>query len=430
MAVNSEIARKSMDPGRSFDPFADNYLGDPYAFYGPLREQAPVFYSENLGYWIVTRYDDVKECFRDQSRFSAAITLNQLKPLSQQAITAIVEGGAVPGLALVNEDPPVHSERRRRLMPAFTPQKIKALESRIREYCKAYVDRFVTRGYADLVADFTWEIPALVIFNFTGVPNEEVEICKSYATSYALFNWGFPSDEDQLRLSARLAEYWRYAKMHVERLRKNLGEDFISEMIRGQLEDPKLFDDNYLVWMMMNFTFAGHETTTAASANMFRSLLENRSQWDEICADSSLIPNAVEECLRYASSVIAWRRLTKAPVDIGGVSVPADAKLLILSGSANHDERHFVSGDELDIHRKTASQHVSFGFGAHLCMGAPLARLEMKIMLEEVSRRLPHMRLVAGQSFVFSANTSFRGPKKVLVSWDPTLNPIPEDRRI
>jgi cytochrome P450 len=428
VSTQQTAATSGMAQSPVFDPFADNYLQDPYEFFGPLREQFPAFYSEKLGYWVIARHGDVKECFRDQERFSAAIALTQLKPLTQPSLDKLIAAGVIPGPTLVNEEPPDHAERRKRLIVAFTPQKMRALEPKIRQLCQEYVDRFVKVGHADLVADLTWQIPALAIFNFTGVPDDEVETCKRYSTSYALFNWGFPPDAEQLRLSTIMSEYWGYAKMHVDRLSRKLGDDFISELIRAHHENPGLFDESYVVRMMLNFTFAGHETTTAASANMFRALLENRDQWDGVCADPSLIPNAVEECLRFSTSVIAWRRETKVAVDVGGVNIPAGEKLLILSGSANRDHAEFEHGDELDIRRKGANRHLGFGFGAHPCMGAPLARLEMQIMLEEISRRLPHMKLIADQTWSYSPNTSFRGPKNLLVEWDPKRNPRPEDR--
>jgi hypothetical protein len=179
---------------------------------------------------------------------------------------------------------------------------------------------------------------------------------------------------------------------------------------------------------MMNFLFAGHETTTNATANGMRALLENTEQWHALCADPSLAGNAVEEVLRHSSSVIAWRREAVRDAVIGGVAIPAGSKVLAVTGSANHDESVFPSPETFDITRANARKHFAFGVGRHLCLGAPLARVEMQIFLEELSRRLPHMRLVAGQTFSYSPNTSFRGPDQLLVEWDPQLNPLDGDR--
>ena len=149
--------------------------------------------------------------------------------------------------------------------------------------------------------------------------------------------------------------------------------------------------------------------------NATRRLLTERHAWEEICRDPSLIPNAVEEVLRFDSSVIAWRRKTTEAVEIGGVPVPADANLLLLLGSANRDPAVFEAPDRFDIHRQNAKEHLSLGHGAHYCLGAPLVRLEARVVLEELSTRLPGLRLVPGQRLRFQPNTTFRGPLTLLV---------------
>jgi cytochrome P450 len=164
--------------------------------------------------------------------------------------------------------------------------------------------------------------------------------------------------------------------------------------------------------------FAGHETTTGLIGNAMRRLLAERHAWEEICRDPSLIPNAIEEALRFDTSVIAWRRKTTQEVEIGGVPVPADTDLLLLLGSANRDPAVFEDPDRFDIHRRNAKEHLSFGQGVHYCLGAPLARLEARVVLEELSVRLPSLRLVPGQTLRFQPNTSFRGPLALLVEWD------------
>jgi cytochrome P450 len=146
--------------------------------------------------------------------------------------------------------------------------------------------------------------------------------------------------------------------------------------------------------------------------------LTHRQAWEEICHDSSLIPNALEEVRRFDSSVIVWRRKTTQAVEIGGVPVPAGANLLLLLGSANRDPAVFEDAECFDIHRPNAKDHLSFGYGAHFCLGAPLARLEVRVVVEELSARLPSLRLVRGQTLRFQPNTTFRGPLSLLVEWD------------
>ena len=163
---------------------------------------------------------------------------------------------------------------------------------------------------------------------------------------------------------------------------------------------------------------AGHETTTGLIGNALRRLLTERQAWGEICRDPALIPNAIEEVLRFDSPVIAWRRKTTRAVEVGGVPVPTGANLLLLLGSANRDPAVFKDPEHFDIHRQNAEDHLSLGQGVHYCLGAPLARLEARVVLEELSARLPGLRLVPGQTLRFRPNTTFRGPLSLLVEWD------------
>lgn len=411
-----------------FNPFTNPYLADPYTPLAQARREEPVFYSPELDYFVVTRYADVRAIFRDIKSFSAEIALEPITPMFESSIQKIIEVGYVPGPALVNEDEPGHMKRRRRLSGMFTPESVAALEPRIRALVSGYVDEIVRRGNADIVEDLVWEVPALVAFLFMGVPDEDVQRVKQFATRRTLLTWGRPNEDEQNTLIDEIGDYWNFCKHHVERTRQNMGTDFVSEVIRANEEDPELFDEISMYNLMLNFLFAAHETTTNASANGIKTLLEHPDQWRAICEDPSLIPNAVEEILRYSSSVIAWRRLALTTVTVGGVEIPEGSKVLVVLGSANHDEEMFADGEQFDIRRDGAARHLSFGIGTHTCLGAPVARLEMRVIIEELTRRLPHLQIKPGQTFTYSPNTSFRGPEHVLVQWEPTHNPVPEDR--
>jgi cytochrome P450 len=163
---------------------------------------------------------------------------------------------------------------------------------------------------------------------------------------------------------------------------------------------------------------AAHETTTSLLANGFRRLLTERAAWDQICQDPALIPNTVEEILRMDTSIVAWRRKTTAPVEIANTPIPENATLLLLLGSANHDPAVFEDPETFNIHRQNARDHLSFGYGPHYCLGSALARLEARIVFEEVSSQLPTLRLTTGQKYAFLPNTFFRAPMALLVEWD------------
>ncbi|MEX3946918.1 cytochrome P450/oxidoreductase [Paraburkholderia sp. EG287B] len=406
-----------------FDPFSDGYQQDPPEYVRWAREQEPVFYSPQLGYWVVTRYDDIKAIFRDNLTFSPSIALEKITPTGPEANAVLESYGYAMNRTLVNEDEPAHMPRSRALMEPFTPEHLKHHEPMVRRLTREYVDRFIDAGRADLVDQMLWEVPLTVALHFLGVPEEDMDLLRKYSIAHTVNTWGRPRPDEQVEVAHAVGNFWQFAGKVLDKMRQNPdGPGWMQYGIRKQKTHPEVVTDSYLHSMMMAGIVAAHETTANATANAMKLLLQHPHAWREICEDPSLIPNAVEECLRHNGSVAAWRRLATKDVQIGGIDIPAGSKLLIVTSSANHDERHFADADLFDIRRDNASDHVTFGYGSHQCMGKNLARMEMQIFLEEFTRRLPHMRL-AEQTFTYVPNTSFRGPEHVLVEWDPAQNP-------
>lgn len=413
-----------------FNPFDEDYLQDPYSVFTRARREEPVFYSPEIDYWVVSRYEDILAIFRDTGSFSATAAGELIKPPCPAAMEKLAEVDFVPSTMLVDEDPPLHSKRRRVLRKGVTDAKVTEIEPLTRRFVSECLDAVVRKGHADMVGDMTFEVPALTAFVLMGVPEAEVARVRGYASRFALWIWGRPSDEQQVALAEEFAAYLVYAREHVERLIENPGDDYMSNAIRAwqRSGDDEVWDRTYLASIMQSHLYASHETTTNAAAGGFKVLLEHPEQWAELCADPSLIPGAVEEILRYASSVPTWRRVATRDVTVGGNDIRAGERLLLLTGSANHDETVFTDGDSFDIHRENADQHLAFGWGIHHCLGQALARMEMRVMLEETTKRLPHLRLTPDQEWSYSPNTSFRGPDHVLVEWDPAANPVESDR--
>lgn len=413
--------------GRSFDPFGPAYQADPAEALRWSREGEPVFFSEPLGYWVVSRYDDIKAIFRDPILFSPANVLEKITPPSPEAVEVLRRANYGMNRTLVNEDEPAHMARRRVLLDAFTPEALAAHQPMVRDLVRAKLDAIADRGRSDLVADLLWDVPLTVALQFLGVPPDDMDRLRSFSVAHTVNTWGRPSPEQQVAVAEGVAAFWTYSGEVLARMaaRIDAGEHphgWMYDMIAKNRVMPDIVTDNYLHSMMMAIIVAAHETTALASANMFCRLLEDRAQWDAICADPGLIPAAVEECLRHSGSVVAWRRVATADAQVAGVTIPAGGKILMVTASANHDPRHFDNPDALDIWRDNAADHLTFGYGAHQCMGKNLGRMEMAIMLEEVSRRLPHLQL-EDQAFTFLPNTSFRGPEAVWVRWDVALNP-------
>ena len=214
-----------------------------------------------------------------------------------------------------------------------------------------------------------------------------------------------------------MVRYWRYCEDFVARRARDPRDDFTSDLIRVHLADPDALSREEITNIAYGLSFAGHETTTNLTGNALLRLLGDRAAWDELCADPQAIPGAIEEVLRYDTSVITWRRVTTRPTVIGQVEIPAGAKVLLLLGSAGRDPGRFGEPETFDIHRRDARAHLAFGKGIHYCFGAPLARMEARIVLELLTSRAPRLRLSAGPDPAFPANVSFRGPRQLWVDW-------------
>ncbi|WP_282158197.1 cytochrome P450/oxidoreductase [Shimia thalassica] len=408
----------------AFNPFAGDYQLDPAEALRWARDEEPVFYSPELGYWVVTRYEDVKAVFRDNILFSPANALEKITPAPPQAEGILAKYGFNMQRTMVNEDEPDHMARRRLLLDDFLPENLAKHEPEVRRLTRLYMDRFIDRGHADLVADMFFEIPLTIALHFLGVPNEGAEELKKFAVAHTLNTWGRPTEAEQLVITENVGRFWQTANRILDDMWADpTGEGWMYETIRQHIKHPDIVTESYMRSMMMAILAAAHETTSNATANAFLTLLSNRDAWEDICENPSLIPSAVEECLRVAGSIVAWRRVATAPATVGGVDIPEGGKLLIVMASANKDPRHWENPDEIDIYRDNAAEHLTFGYGAHQCMGKNIGRMEMRVFVEEFARRLPHMRLSEGQDFEYLPNTSFRGPKALLVDWDPEQNP-------
>jgi len=414
----------------AFDPFQDAYMEDPAEFVRWAREQEPVFYAPRLGYWVVTRYQTIKDIFRDPVTFSPSIVLERMSPTSDEALQVLKQYGYAMNRTLVNEDEPIHMARRRVLMAPFTPEHLAGHVPMVRELVRKAVDRFIDDGRADLVDQLLWEVPFTVALHFLGIDAEDREKMRRFSIAHTVNAFGRPSPEQQVSIAHTVGQFWQFAGEVLEKMRRTPdGPGWMRYSIRQQKLYPDIVTDSYLHSMMMAIIVAAHETTAFASANAIKLLLQHPTAWRDLCEDPALISPAVEECLRYSGSVASWRRRTTRDVVLDGVPVPAESKLLLVVSSANHDGAHFVDSDLFDIRRENSAEHLTFGFGAHQCLGKNIGRMEMQVMIEELSRRLPHMKL-APQTFEYVHNVSFRGPQHLWVEWDPARNPERRDPSI
>ena len=390
---------------------------DLESIYADARSHEPVTYLPDIDFWAVTRFSDVKRIISDTSTFSCEIAMDPIVPYSEEMLRCLEEGGFAGKSNLVANPEPSHDRVRRHAQKGFVPKRMNALQPRIRALVDETIDGFIEKGSVDLVDAMLYELPAEVLFMLLGIPDEEVKNVKRWADNRLLLIFGKLKKDQQLEAARELVDYWQYCIKHVENKIKQPEPDLPSDMLAARDGDDSVLTIRDITLTVFGLLLAGHETTSNMSANAVLALLENEGAWRKLAGDPSLIPNAVEELLRFRPSVVAWRRKALRPVEIAGVKVPKDARLLLFLASANRDVDVFESPETLDLERRNARSHISFGYGAHFCLGAPLARLELQVILEQLTKRLPDLRLKAGQDFEFVETVQFRGPKALHVEW-------------
>jgi len=403
----------------SFSPFDPAYMQAPGEYLRWAREGEPVFWSPQLRHWVVTRYEDVKAVLRDNRLYSASNVLEKITPATPAVMRILQRHGFAMNRTLVNEDEPEHMLRRRLFMDAFLPERLGDIEPMVRTLVRQAMDRFLPAGRADLVQALFHPIPLQVALKFLGVPDAAADTLLRIPLVHTLYTWGQPSLEQQAEHAENLGRFWTASQAILQdMMARPDGQGWMYEAIAQHRQHPDIVPEPYLRSMMMAILSAAHESTAHALANAVLTLLSHRSAWEDVCANPALIPNAVEECLRVAGSVVAWRRRSTAPAVLGGVALPKGAQLLLVLASANVDPRHFEQPDEIDVYRESAIEHLSFGYGAHQCMGKNIARIQMRVVLEELAQRLPDMEL-SGQRLDYLPNTAFRGPRALWVRWQP-----------
>jgi cytochrome P450 len=288
------------------------------------------------------------------------------------------------------------------------------MEDVVRGLVRDYLDGHRFAGRSDIVAELTWELPALVLFHILGVPSADIGEVKEGAKNRLRFMFGRAGDDEQVAIAAGMARFWRYCEELADDRRAQRRDDFTSDLVHTPDETGEPLSQQEVATILFGLLLAGHETTTNLLGNGLRRFLEERDRWETLGAEPALIPNAVEEVLRFDSSVIHWRRRTVKDVVLSGVAIPADADVLVAIGAANRDPAVFDDPDVFDLRRRNARDHLSFGFGPHICLGAPLARLEARVVFEELVGRLPDLRL-ADQRFEFMPIIAFRGPTSLWV---------------
>ncbi|MEM7124918.1 MAG: cytochrome P450 [Chloroflexota bacterium] len=393
-------------------------LTNPFPLLKNARSEEPIFYSPEIDYWVITRYEDIKAIFQDHDSFTAENTITPIVPFPLQVRTMLQDGNYTPVPVLSNNVPPSHTRIRRLVNKLFLPRRMRHFEPAIRKMVHESIDSFIHLGQADIVAAMTYELPAQVLFHVLGVPEKDVPQVKKWADNRILLYYGRPSKEEQIEMTSHLVPFWHYVVKLVERKLANPPDDLTGDLIRMRDGDDSILAINEIASCMITLLVAGHETTTAQINNGLLHFLDQHEQWEALCSQPALIPNAVEEMMRYDPSVNTWRRKVRKATTVAGVHIPEGSNLLLMLNSANRDDAVFPDPDKIDVRRENLNEHLAFGYGIHYCVGAPLARVEMVATFEALTERLPSLRLVENQKLAYVPNISFRGPMELQIEWD------------
>ncbi|WP_066960750.1 cytochrome P450 [Rhizorhabdus dicambivorans] len=403
--------------GVAFDPFLPEQAGEPYSWLEAARESRPVFYWPQHDLWCVTRYDDINAIMRDPANFSNRKTIN-FQNMSDEFAAAFPEGR--PDRVLVTLDPPEHGRLRRLAQAAFSPKLIESHRLQVRATCQALLAEFETGGQGDLVAGYADRLPVQIITQLIGAPPERASFFRQWALDRLIMLKGAPdfSASEREALIARAIEFNRWLADFVEERRDRPCDDMASALVHARTaEGDSALTIQEILGLIATIVSAGSTSTAHLIAMMFRELLTNRDQWEELIHDRSLVKNAIEETLRIRTPVHGVLRTTTREVEIRGVTIPAEADVYLYYASAQRDTDIFVDPDRFDIHRHDVARHMAFGRFVHVCLGASLARLEAEETLNAFLDRLPQLSLVEDQRSEWTPNILSPGLKALLVRW-------------
>lgn len=361
--------------------------GPPYALFEHLRTEMPVYWNDmpgDVGVWAILRYQDVFDVSLDQKTFSSARSGAILRTMRDD------EYEVQKGL-LINMDPPVHTKHRRLVSLGFSGKVIRNLEQHVREISKAIIDEVAPLGQCDFVDRVSAELPLQVIVELVGVPKADRRKVLDWTNTMIAFDdpeYGAASPEAGAMAAAEL---FMYANELAEDREKHPREDLVSALMQAEVDGERLSRADFSAFFML-LLVAGNETTRNLISGGLLALIEHPEQRARLMADRSLLPSAIEEMLRWVSPVNVFRRTATRDVELGGQTIKEGDKVALFYASANRDETVFAEPHRFDVTRMP-NDHLAFGIGPHFCLGANLARLEIRVMFEEILTRLPDIEL-------------------------------------
>jgi cytochrome P450 len=362
-----------------YDPYDFEIDTDPYPIFRRLREEVPLYYTERYDFFAVSRFDDVERGLVDTGTFSSA------QGTILELIRADIE---MPTGTFIFEDPPEHDVHRGLMSRVFTPRRMNAIEPQVREFCARTLDPLVGTGGFDFIADLGAQMPMRTIGMLLGIPEEDQEALRDRIDDGLKLEAGEMPDHTGQQATEQAQAFADYVDWRAD----HPADDLMTELLQAEFEDVdgarrRLSREEVLNYVNL-IAGAGNETSTRLIGWTGKVLAEHPDQRQAIVDDRDLVPQAIEELLRFETPSPVNARYVTTDVEYYGQTVPAGSVMLFLNGSANRDDRKFPDGDTFDIHRRI-DHHMSFGYGLHFCLGAALARLEGRVALDEVLKRFP-----------------------------------------
>lgn len=370
----------------------------PYPYYQRVREEAPV-HQTPLGFWAVSRYEDVLSVVRNPEMFSSLAQSNSFVTTPPPEVIEIAKEGYPRVNTLLSNDPPSHTQFRNLVNKAFLPKRVAQLEDSIRKITNDLIDTFINDGKVDLVEQFAVGVPLTVIADALGVDRADMPKFKKWSDDSVAPLSGMLTPERQIECAHSRIEFQNYMVDRVHEREANLRDDLLSDLVQARFDSGERAGEGMTMAEMLDviaqLLVAGNETTTKLIAAATLMLIENPEQMAKVRADHSLIPNLVEEALRMEAPVQMLPRFTKENVEVGGVAIPKGSVVMVMYGCANRDGAKYPNPDMFDIERDNARTQMAFGQGPHFCVGAALARSEARIAFELLLSRLNNIALAS-----------------------------------
>lgn len=394
-----------------YNPFAEGFTDDPYPHYAALREHAPV-YQHPMGFWVVSRYAEVVALLRSRASVelrNATSMMESLREQDESRFTPLIDG-----FSMIDRDPPDHTRLRQLVQKAFTPKVIDALAPRVAELADGMLDEITSAGQVNLVEALALPLPFAVIAEMLGAPPTDHERIRELSGTVVRALEPVTDPELMKKIEAADAELAAITADMIAWKRRNPADDLMTALIAAEEDGDKLTDREVVAQIQLLYV-AGHETTVNLLSGGTLALLRHPDQLAALRANPTLLPDAVEELLRYDSPLQSSRRIIVEPITLGAVEVPAGAFVIASLGSANRDDRQWGrDADVLRLGRPGVRAHVAFGGGVHNCLGAALARLEAKATFERLLGRFPKLAL-AGE-VTWNGRINVRGLSDLPVS--------------